>query len=285
MVEPSYIKIISTIIPFKILKTDRHSNMGNIYTDAGAGDTLVFLHGFCESKQVWAEFVAPLQQQFRIITLDLPGHGDNSASSSPYTMESLADEVKQRLDDLGVKKCLLVGHSMGGYVSMAFAEKYGHMLRGLCLFHSSALPDTDEKKESRTKSIDFVERHGVTSFVNPLIEPLFYAGNRDHLQQEIEMMKEIGRQTPQTTVVSAMAAMRDRPSRAHVLQEATYPVQFIFGKDDTAVPLDKALEQCHLPDYSTALFLGKTGHMGMFERTAETRKALVKFAETVFELE
>ena len=257
--------------------------MGNIYTDAGSGETLVFLHGFCESKQVWADFIKPLQQQFRIIALDLPGHGDNTASNSPYTMESLADEVKQRLDELAVKNCILVGHSMGGYVSLAFAEKYGHMLRGLCLFHSSALPDTDEKKESRTKSIDFVERHGVTSFVNPLIEPLFYADNRDRLQQEIEMMKEIGRQTPQAAVVSALAAMRDRPDRTNVLREAKFPVLFIFGKEDGAVPLDKALELCHLPDNSTALFLGKTGHMGMFERTHETQKALEKFAETVFE--
>ena len=257
--------------------------MENIYTDAGSGDTLVFLHGFCESKQVWEEFIKPLQQ-FRIITLDLPGHGDNTAYSGPYTMESLAEDVKQRLDELGVKECLLVGHSMGGYVSMAFAEKYGHMLRGLCLFHSSALPDTEEKKESRTKSIDFVERHGVTNFVNPLIQPLFYEGNRERLKPEIEMMKEIGRRTPQAAVVSALTAMRDRPDRTHVLKEAKYPVLFIFGKDDTAVPLDKALEQCHLPDYGTALFLGKTGHMGMFERRAETRKALVKFAETVFEL-
>lgn len=98
------------------------------------------------------------------------------------------------------------------------------------------------------------------------------------------MMKDIGRRTPQAAVVSALAAMRDRPSRAHVLQEAAYPVQFIFGKDDTAVPLDKALEQCHLPDYSTVCFLSRTGHMGMFERTHETRKALEKFAEAVGDL-
>ena len=256
--------------------------MAKTYIDTGSGDTLVFLHGFCESKQVWAEFIKPLQQ-FRTLALDLPGHGDNTASSSPYSMESLADDVKRRLDELGVEKCILVGHSMGGYVGMAFAEKYGYMLRGLCLFHSSALPDTDEKKETRTKTIDFVEQHGVASFINPFVEPLFYPENRARLKGEIEMMKEIGRQTPQTTVVSALTAMRDRPDRTNTLREASFPVLFIFGKEDGAVPLDKALELCHLPDNSTALFLGKTGHMGMFERTHETQKALEKFAETVFE--
>lgn len=256
--------------------------MQNTYTDHGSGDTLVFLHGFCESKQVWAEFTKPLQQKFRIIALDLPGFGENTEGISSYTMESMADYAKHKLEELNVHRCILVGHSMGGYVSMAFAEKYGSMLQGLCLFHSSALSDTDEKKEQRSKSIDYVERHGVINFINPFVDPLFYRENRDWLRQEIELMKEIGRATPQESVTRAMAAMRDRPDRTDVLRKARFPVLFIFGKDDGAVPLEKALEQCHLPGNSMVYFLEKTGHMGMFERTYETRKAIEKFAETIF---
>ncbi|WP_299755988.1 alpha/beta hydrolase [uncultured Pontibacter sp.] len=256
--------------------------MQNTYTDHGSGDTLVFLHGFCESKQVWAEFTKPLQQKFRIIALDLPGFGENTESISSYSMESMADYVKHKLEELRVHRCILVGHSMGGYVSMAFAAKYGSMLQGLCLFHSSALSDTDEKKESRSKSIDYVERHGVINFINPFVEPLFYKENRDWLKQEIELMKEIGRATPQESVTGALAAMRDRPDRSDALRKARFPVLFIFGKEDGAVPLEKALEQCHLPGNSMVYFLEKTGHMGMFERTYETRKAIEKFAETIF---
>ncbi|MDX5422876.1 MAG: alpha/beta hydrolase [Hymenobacteraceae bacterium] len=256
--------------------------MASTYTDHGSGDTLVFLHGFCESKQVWAEFTKPLQQKFRILALDLPGFGDNTQNIGSYSMESMADYVKHKLEELNVRRCILVGHSMGGYVSMAFAKKYSNMLQGLCLFHSSALPDTDEKKENRNKTIDYVERHGVNNFINPFVEPLFFRENRDWLSQEIEMMKEIGRATPQESVVGALAAMRDRPDRTGVLKKAAFPVLFIFGKDDGAVPLDKALEQCHLPGNSMVYFLEKTGHMGMFERTYETRKAIEKFAETIF---
>lgn len=256
--------------------------MQHTYSDHGSGDTLVFLHGFCESKQVWAEFTKPLQQKFRIIALDLPGFGENIEGISNYSMESMADYVKHKLEELRVHRCILVGHSMGGYVSMAFSAKYGSMLQGLCLFHSSALPDTDEKKENRSKSIDYVERHGVINFINPFVEPLFYKENRDWLKQEIELMKEIGRATPQESVTGALAAMRDRPDRTDVLRKAKFPVLFIFGKDDGAVPLEKALEQCHLPGNSMVYFLEKTGHMGMFERTYETRKAIEKFAETIF---
>ncbi len=253
------------------------------YSDNGAGDTLVFLHGFCESKQVWEDFTKPLQQHYRVIALDLPGHGSNTQNISSYSMEHMADNVKQQLDNLGVQQCMLVGHSMGGYVSMAFAEKYEPQLQGICLFHSSALPDTEEKKENRNKTIEFVEQHGVDKFIEPFIAPLFYEDNRDRLKSDIELMKTIGKQTPQAAVTGALAAMRDRPDRRKVLQELKCPVLFIFGKEDGAVPLEKALEQCHLPHYSTVHFLGETGHMGMFERKAETRQATKQFAETVYE--
>ena len=252
-------------------KTHTHSN-----------DVLVFLHGFCESTKVWKEFTKSLEHKFRIILLDLPGFGENTHNIHDYSMESMAEYVKEQLDEKGVKKCILVGHSMGGYVSMAFAEKYGSMLNGLCLFHSSALPDTDEKKENRNKTIEFVEKHGVDKFMESFVEPLFYADNRKKLRREIDMMVEIGKSTPKESITGGLAAMRDRPDRTDVLRKLKCPVLFIFGKEDGAVPLDKALEQCHLPGNSMVNFLAKTGHMGMFERTYETRKAIEKFAETIY---
>lgn len=243
---------------------------------------LVFLHGFCESTQVWDNFTQPLQQNFRVIALDLPGFGNNTQNIRDYSMESMAEDVKQQLDELEVRKCILIGHSMGGYVSMAFAEKYGNMLNGLCLFHSSALPDTEEKKENRNKTIEFVEKHGVDKFMESFVEPLFYSGNRNKLRDQIKMMVEIGKSTPKESITKGLVAMRDRPDRTDILKKVKFPVLFIFGKEDGAVPLDKALEQCHLPHNSMVNFLANTGHMGMFERTYETRKAIEKFAETIY---
>ncbi len=256
--------------------------MTKTYTDTGSGEALVFLHGFCESKELWAKFTKPLQQKFRVIALDLPGFGENTQDVQDYSMESMVDYVKKQLDTLHIKKCILIGHSMGGYVSMAFAEKYGNMLNGLCLFHSSALPDTEDKKENRNKTIEFVEKHGVDKFMLSFVEPLFFADNRKKLREEINMMIKIGQATPKESITKGLAAMRDRPDRTSELKKIKCPVLFIFGKEDGAVPLEKALEQCHLPDNSMTNFLGKTGHMGMFERTYETRKAIEKFAETIY---
>ncbi|RDC64641.1 alpha/beta fold hydrolase [Adhaeribacter pallidiroseus] len=129
-----------------------------ITDSGGAGKVLVFLHGFCESKEIWEAFIQPFRETYRVIAIDLPGFGKNTAPRASYSMEEAAAYVYQVLKALEIKKCVLVGHSMGGYAALAFAEKYRGMLSGLCLFHSSALPDSKEKKEARTKTIKFIKK-------------------------------------------------------------------------------------------------------------------------------
>lgn len=250
------------------------------HTQAGSGPALVFLHGFCESKDVWTEFVQPLTSQFRVITLDLPGHGQ-SAVPQDFSMESQAEQVKQTLEALNVRKSLVVGHSMGGYVALALAEKYPHLLRGLCLFHSTAFPDSAEKQEGRKKSAEFIQRHGLDKFMDSFVAPMFAPANRDTCQGAIEKMQAIGKATPVETVLGCLQAMRERKDRINVLQEASFPVLFMVGKEDPAVPLEASLQQCHLPENSMTYFMSQVGHMGMWERPHQTRQALVKFAETL----
>ncbi|GGK61220.1 alpha/beta fold hydrolase [Rufibacter glacialis] len=250
------------------------------YTEAGSGPVIVFLHGFCESKDVWTDFTKPLEHQFRIIAFDLPGHGE-SPLPSDFSMESQARQVQEALQDLKVEKCLLVGHSMGGYVALALAESFPDQLYGLCLFHSSALPDTQEKQESRDKTAAFVQKHGLDKFMETFVSPLFAESNRESSKEAIQKMQEIGKATPVETVLGCLGAMRDRPDRTEVLKTTVLPVFFLAGKEDPAVPLEAILQQCHLPENSMTYFLGHVGHMGMFENPALTRQALLKFAETL----
>ncbi|WP_210466648.1 alpha/beta fold hydrolase [Rufibacter roseolus] len=251
------------------------------YTEAGTGPALVFLHGFCESKDVWTDFTKPLVHQFRVIALDLPGHGE-SPGTQDFSMENQARQVQETLQALQVEKCLLIGHSMGGYVSLAIAELFPELLYGLCLFHSSALPDSEEKKENRNKTADFVQKHGLDKFMDSFVAPLFAESNRVSCQPSIEKMQAIGKATPLETVLGCLQAMRDRPDRTEVLKTTAAPVFFMAGKEDPAVPLEATLQQCHLPENSMTYFLGHVGHMGMFENTALTRQALLKFAETLY---
>jgi pimeloyl-ACP methyl ester carboxylesterase len=172
---------------------------------------------------------------------------------------------------------------MGGYVALAFAEVYPARVAGLCLFHSSAQADTDEKKANRDKNISFVERHGVAKFMETFIRPLFADANEETMMPYRRRLEEIGAATPRVSVISGMQAMRDRPDRTEVLRKATFPVLFIVGKEDAAVPLAAVLEQVALPPVSTALFLERVGHVGFFERPAATRRAVLDFVGGIFE--
>lgn len=244
--------------------------------------TILFLHGFAESREVWTEFTREFPDGYRLLTLNLPGHGTNVHDIRDYSMEAQARYVAEQLRQKNVEQALLVCHSMGGYVALAFAERYPDMVAGLVLFHSTALPDTDEKKANRDKNQDFVRRHGVEKFMESFIRPLFAPANREAMLEQRGFLEDIGRATPEATVLGVLEAMKNRPDRTKVLREARFPVLFIAGKDDVAVSVDSVLPQLALPAQSHALLLSNVGHLGYFEAPELTRRAVVDFAGGVF---
>ncbi|WP_375433939.1 alpha/beta fold hydrolase [uncultured Hymenobacter sp.] len=244
--------------------------------------TIVFLHGFAESREIWTDFTREFPAGYRLLMLNLLGHGTNVHDVRDYSMEAQARYVAEQLRQKSVEKALLVCHSMGGYVALAFAERYPEQVAGLVLFHSTALPDTDEKKANRDKNIDFVRRHGVEKFMESFIRPLFAPANREQMREQREFLEDIGKSTPAATVVGALEAMRNRPNRTQVLKETEFPVLFIGGKDDVAVTVESLLPQLALPAESYALLLSDVGHLGYFEAPEQTRQAVVDFASRVY---
>ena len=218
---------------------------------------------------------------FFIVT-SIPGYGQ-SQPVEDYSMDGLAIHFKDLIKRLDIDPCMVVGHSLGGYIALALAENFPDLLSGLCLFHSSAFADTDEKKENRNKGIEFIERNNVKSFVEPFFGPLFSPSNKEKFKDTINNLINKAVETPAHVIQNTLAGMRDRPDRIHVLRQVDFPVLFIIGKDDGAVPLEKSLEQCSVPDKSWAVFLNQTGHMGMFECKDETLFALKSFASWVGE--
>jgi pimeloyl-ACP methyl ester carboxylesterase len=244
--------------------------------------TLVFLHGFAESHEIWTDFTRNFPPTYQVLTLDLLGHGTQLHDIDDYSMEAQAAYVQAELEAAGVERAVFIGHSMGGYVALAFAEKYPEQVLGLCLFHSSAQADTKEKKVNRDKNAGFVERHSVAKFMDTFIRPLLAPANRDQMPEQLAFLEELGKATPQTTILGGLRAMRDRPDRMQVLREAKFPVLFIAGKEDLAVPLTSTLEQVALPAVSSGLFLADVGHLGFVERPTETRRAVLDFAAGIF---
>jgi pimeloyl-ACP methyl ester carboxylesterase len=241
----------------------------------GEGEVLVLIHGFCENLTLWSDLQKKLVG-YTILSLDLPGFG-GSEIIPKISINKMANEINLLLEKLDISKCTLIGHSLGGYVALDFAEHYPKKLNGIGLFHSTAFADSEEKKENRNKTFDFIEKHGVQNFANSFVGTLFYPGKRHKFEQKIDQLSDIVKNTTKETVLQTTIAMRDRDCKIHVLEQLNVPVLFIVGKEDQAVPMNKALEQCFIPKDSVVHFFENTGHMGMFEKEEETTKAIKNF--------
>ena len=243
--------------------------------------TVVFLHGYLESPAIWSAFIGDHFAGYQVLTPALPGYDPENAATD-YSLEAAARALRAELAAAGVGRAVLVGHSMGGYVALAFAEQYPGLVAGLGLFHSSALPDTDEDRERRTRSRTFLEEHGVAAYADEFLQPQLSAVHCESLNNEVQQLQQIAAAVPLAVALGSLVAITRRPDRRAVLEKATYPVLFIAGKDDRAVPLEKTHEESLLPDYCTVVWLAGVGHLGFVERPAETRRALRQLLESAF---
>jgi len=247
------------------------------YTDKGSGPVVVFVHGFCESKAIWNAFAENLITSYRVVCLDLPGFGESPLVQEEVSMEWFADEVHALIKLLGISDFIFVGHSLGGYVGLAYAEKYSSYLKELCLFHSTAYADSEERKINRDKTIAFIQKYGADMFTQSFIEPLFLLKNRQILKNEIAELKSIAKQSSEKGIIATTKAMRDRPDRTHVLASSTIPVLLIGGRNDATIPIDKLKEQAQLSSTIVLAEIDECGHMGMYEQKEKTLDVLKQF--------
>lgn len=252
------------------------------YSDTGKGRVVVLLHGFLESLEIWEELTLILSKRFRVIAIDLPGHGESESIGYVHSMEQMSQCVKSVLTHLRLRKYILAGHSMGGYVALAFAELYSDNLRGLCLFHSTALADTPEKKEGRERAIA-VAKNNRSKFIRELIENLFAQENRKIFKDDIRRVKAIAARTSRRSIIAALEGMKERSNREIILKFAPYPVLFILGKKDTVIPFETMEQQLKLPKKVEVLALGHAAHMGFIENKELTFKALYSFSARCFQ--
>ncbi len=257
-------------------------NKGQVnYLTEGEGNTVVLLHGFLENIHIWDDFIAFLKPYFKIIAIDLPGFGKTSVFSDNHSMSFMADAVKAVLDTENITKTLLVGHSMGGYVSLAFANKYPDLLGGLVLFHSQAAGDNEEGKQNRSRTIEVV-RKDHKDFIAKFIPLLFAEENVSRFAKEIAHLRKMSFQTSKQGVMAALAGMRSREDGLELLKNALFPIFFVVGKQDSRIPIEKILPQLALPAHAEAIILNHTGHMGFVETPKKTFPAVSDFLKRCY---
>jgi pimeloyl-ACP methyl ester carboxylesterase len=246
------------------------------YQIAGKGTPVVFVHGFGEDSEIWENQIEGLKDKFLIIAPDLPGNGKSDLVED-VSMEAMAGWLKDLLNNLKVNKCILIGHSMGGYVSLAFAEKYPERLIGLGLFHSTAYPDSEEKKAARRRSIEFIQQYGAAKFQEQAIPNLFSSSFKVKNPGKVQEIIVRYTNVQATVLVKYYEAMILRPGRSEILTKIDAPVLYLVGEQDNAVPMRQGLEQCHLPGLSYIHILKEAGHMGMLEEPVKSTAKLEKF--------
>ncbi len=248
------------------------------YQQSGQGNTVVLLHGFCENKSLWDEFIPMLAENYKVISLDLAGFGGSKdLIEENHTIEMMAEQIHQLLAFLQCEKVTFIGHSLGGYVALAYAELYPQLVNGILLFHSTALADNEEKKKSRNNVIELVKKKGTAEFIKTFIGNLFYNSKEEILKEKLELVRQMVLKTPTESIIAISNAMRERKDRSHVLQDALYPVGFIIGKNDSFIPFEQYKTQVFLPKQSIVHILDETGHIGMLEREKESSLMLQSF--------
>jgi pimeloyl-ACP methyl ester carboxylesterase len=247
------------------------------YNEEGKGKVIVLLHGFMESSKIWNEFSAVLSKAFRVITIDLPGHGKSENLGGVNEMGTMAQAVNRVLKQLRITKCIMIGHSMGGYVTLAFAEKYPHMLKGFGLIHSHPFEDTEENRVNRDRTIEIVKADKLP-FITQFFPSLFPPESKEKYQKDIDkLMRRAGKMSKEG-VIGALGGMKARTDKTEVLRNSQVPVLFVIGMKDAKIPVDRSWEMVSLPTYSEIHLFKAVSHMGFIEAPVETLQAIYCFA-------
>lgn len=247
------------------------------YEETGSGQPIVVLHGYCGSHHYWDDVMPLLASYGKVIAPDLRGHGQSSATSGVYAMEHLADDLAQLMDELKLPQVNLFGHSLGGYVALAFAEKYPERLLSLGLVHSTAFPDTEQAKANRLKAAQTIAEQGIRTFVDGLIPKLFTPEPQGAILNQLKKAIEIGYGTSTEGAVGCALGMRDRPDRIVVLERLEVPILLLAGERDEVIPQEKRFPV--IKDNVSMVTLQDVAHMGMMENPQAFAKEIETFLE------
>ncbi|QAA82149.1 alpha/beta hydrolase [Aequorivita sp. H23M31] len=247
-------------------------NTNIYYNSVGKGPAVVLLHGFLESSAMWATLIPELSQDRQVITLDFPGLGESGVISEIHSMELLAEVVNEVFEHLQVKKASFVGHSMGGYVSMAFADLFPMKIEKLVLLNSTPISDSEERKDIRDRAVKLVDKNP-EAFVRMAIVNWAGETSREKFSKEIEDAYNLALTFPVEGVKAALKGMRDRKDRTDVLKSFPREKYMFLAEDDPIIPVDDSLKLAEECDVNSIVVSG--GHLSLIENFPSVREFLL----------
>lgn len=252
--------------------------------DYGRGSkAILLLHGYLENASVFEEFALELAKNYRVLAIDLPGHGISEVKEQVHTMEFLAAVAADVLRVQGLDDAVVVGHSMGGYVGSAMLEEQSEVVRGLVFLHSTPLADSPQKKEDRDREIAVIES-GRKDLIARMAPPLLFAKqNRRRYANDIEYAHDCIMITEDEGIIAILRGMAARKDRSDVVRESKVPVMMVFGRYDEHIPVEKAEAVAEALPNAEVLWLEESGHNGHVEQQALMVEALGAFVERCYQ--
>lgn len=253
------------------------------YTKSGKGQVILLLHGFVEEGSLWASTTRWLSKHYCVIVPDLPGFGESMLPTrhKNWHIDDYADFVLAICEKEKVASFHVFGHSMGGYIALAIAQKTSKQIVSLGLINSHCFADSKEKKANRKKGNEFIAQYGSLPFVKEVLPNLFTPSFLNKNNQLIQkLIKQAGQYSPET-LIAANSAMAKRPDNSTVLQELTIPVLLISGKTDEAVPLSISLQQVPLAKFTDFHLFKQTKHVAMLEDPQRFKRTLLRFLQII----
>lgn len=250
------------------------------YKLEGEGKSIVLIHGYLENMSMWDEIAKELTKKYKVLRPDLPGHGLSPVISEIHDMESVAREIKKVMDKEGIGEALVIGHSMGGYVTLALADLFPKSVKAFILMNSSSLSDTPEKKELRSRAMEMAKKNP-DALIKMSIPLLFNEARLDELKKEKKFARKMARSTPLLGVLAALRGMRQRINRSYLLNSYPGEIGIILGARDRTVD-PKPFKEVIPEKENISIVELETGHMAYLEAYDETMKFIREFAEKVF---
>ncbi|MEA3452276.1 MAG: alpha/beta hydrolase [Bacteroidota bacterium] len=253
------------------------------FSESGQGNAIVLLHGYIESLNVWEDFSEKLlEQNYKVISIDLPGHGNSEVIDEVHTMKMMADVVNKVLEELNIEKCVMIGHSMGGYVTMEFVKNFKNKIQGFCLFNSVPFSDSDEKKTIRDRLVNSIEQGKKMLLAKEHVEKTFATINKDKFVLEKGFLKIIAINTSDKGTIAALKGMKLRKDFMETFENTELPVLWVLGRKDNFISPD-IIKQITISDKIDIVFLEKSGHQGFIEEKEKSFDIINNFAKKCYQ--
>lgn len=248
------------------------------YTDTGKGSVVVLIHGFLENATMWSSIIPEISKKNRVITIDLLGHGKSDCLGYVHSMNLFSETVEAVLKHLKIRKCTIIGHSLGGYVALAFVERNPQKIKGICLLNSTSNEDDEARKNLRTRAIEMAHRN-YEPLVKMSIANLFQPENVTRFKTEIEIIKKEALKTSLQGYIAAQEGMKIRPNRNIVLLGNNFKKLFVIGEKDPVLNYNSLVDEAKKTTSEFVILNG--GHMSYIENSLEIINALKKFLKSI----